>query len=294
MQGLSSERLSSALDEATLGRPASLYAWLERGSRLPSARANDALADGFAQLCRARGKVADTVALALARLTPDEAPGASAREFLPVCGIAALGARGAADPQVRADFVEELHAHADDLRFRVRDAVIQALGRVGAAAGDSLVAEAASWMDGYFHAAAVVSALGREPWLSALHQAQGVIARLNDAFVLAREAPRSAARYPGRKALVEALGRAPGAIAVRLGVPVFDMFVGWAGVSDPELRGLIEGVARDKRLASRFGPDLARVRAALDASRPPVRNPDHNVGPTRDRSGERRRRGVRS
>jgi hypothetical protein len=286
-------RLAGALDEAVLGRLTPLYTWLVRGSRLPSARANDALADTFAQLCRARGKSADTVALALARLTPDEAPGASAREFLPVCGIVALGARGAADPEVRSAFVNELHAHADDLRFRVRDAVIQALGRVGAAAGDSLVVQAASWMDGYFHAAAVVSALAREPWLSALRDAVAAIARLDDAFVTARDAPRAAARYPGRKALVEALGRAPGPIAVRFGVPVFDMLVGWAGVSDPELRALIEEIARDKRLVSRFGPDVTRVHAALEASRPPVRNPDHDVGPTRDRSRERRRRGRR-
>ncbi|HEV3190371.1 MAG TPA: hypothetical protein VGY54_07730 [Polyangiaceae bacterium] len=292
MQGPPPEpRLAGALDEAVLGRPAPLYAWLVRGSRLPSARANDALADGFAQLCRERGKGADTVALALARLTPDEAPGASAREFLPVCGIAALGARGAADPEVRTAFVRELHAHADDLRFRVRDAVILALGRVGAAAGDTLVAEAASWMDGYFHAAAVITALGREPWLPALRDARGAIARLDDAFALARDAPRAAARYPGRKALVEALECAPGLLAMRLGVPVFDMLVGWAGVSDPELRGLIEETVRDKRLVSRFGADVARVHAALEASRPPVRNPDHDVGPTRDRSGGRRRRG---
>jgi len=42
------------------------------------------------------------------------------------------------------------------------------------------------------------------------------------------------------------------------------------------------------KLAGRFGPDVDRVRRALAASRPLPRNPDHDVGPTRDRSGDRR------
>jgi hypothetical protein len=281
--------LGRALDEAIAGRPSALHALLARGSRLPGTRANDALADAFAQECRARGAQADSVALALARLDEEEAPGATALEFLPVCGICALGTRAANDEKVRPRFVSELHAVADDLRFRVRDAVVDALARTGARAGDWLLAEVGPWMDGYFHGAAVVRALTRESWLGALHDAAPVMVRLDEAFACARDAPRAAARYPGRKALVEAIGLGLGPIGVRFGAPLFEMLARWAATSDPELRELVATTLDDKRLANRFGPELAHVRVALDASKAPVRNPDHDHGPSRDRSGARRR-----
>jgi hypothetical protein len=285
----SSDPLGRALDEAIAGRPATLFALLERGSRLPGPHANDALADAFALACRARHPKADAIAFAMARLSADEAPGAGPREFLPVCGISALGARAATDATLRSAVITELHTHADDLRFRVRNAVIDALVHVGAVAGDALVLDVAPWMDGYFHAAAVVTALARESWLGQMHDPAPLVARLDEAFVLARDAPRAAARYPGRKALVDVLATTPGIVAIRFGVPVFDMLVRWAVVSDPELRALLAATLIDKRLVTRFAPELARVRSALESTEPPVRNPDHDVGPTRDRSGARRR-----
>jgi len=284
-----STHLSRALDEAIAGRRRPLFDLLARGSGLPGPRVNAALADGFAQICRALGGQADVVAVAMARLSADEAPGATALEFLPVCGVFALGARAAADEGVRTRFLAELHARADDLRFRVRDAVIDALARVGGAAGDALLKDVTPWMDGYFHAAAVVRALAHEAWLSNLHDTAPVVARLDEAFALARAAPRAAARYPGRKALVEALGQAPGQVAARFGVPLFDMLVRWSTVEDPELRKAIEVTLRSHRLAGRFAPEIERVRRALSAALPPPRNPDHDFGPTRDRSGARRR-----
>ena len=57
---------------------------------------NTELAEAFAQACRSMGGRADAVALEMARLSPDAAPGATAHEYLPVCGVLALGARAAA------------------------------------------------------------------------------------------------------------------------------------------------------------------------------------------------------
>jgi hypothetical protein len=169
--------------------------------------------------------------------------------------------------------------------------VIAALARIGSVTGERLVADVASWMDGYYHAAAVLFALGNDVWLTQLHAAEPVVARLDDAFVLARDAPRAAARYPGRKALVDALGSVPPLIASRFGVPIFDMLARWAKVADPELRAVVLGHLASRKLASRHGRELERVRQALIASEPPVRNPDHDHGPSRDRSGARRKKG---
>jgi len=286
----SSPTLPQTLDDAVAGRPARLFDLLARGSGLPGPRPHLALADVFAQACRGRGAAADATILRMARLSADEAPGATALEFLPVCGVAALGARAAADATVRARFVDELHAHADDTRFRVRDAVVDALARVGGAVGERLALDLDSWMDGYFHAAAVVRGVGREAWLSAMREAGPAIARLDDAFTLAGDAPRAAARYPGYKALREALTETPVALAARFGVPVFDALLR-GPADDRTRRESLERLAESTRLAGRYSSEVERVRRALAASRPSPRNPDHDVGPTRDRSRDRRLRG---
>ncbi|HEX4446807.1 MAG TPA: hypothetical protein VH044_08730 [Polyangiaceae bacterium] len=284
-----SDPLARALDEAIAGRRAALFELLARGSRLPGPRPNGALADSFAQACRSRGAPADAVALMLTSLDADEAPGATKLEFLPLCGVLALAARAAAEPKVRTRYVAELHARADDLRFRVREAVIEGLARIGGADPDALVDSVASWMDGYFHAAAVVRAVALDPWLPALGKPEAVLQRLDEGFLLLRDAPRSAARYPGHKALLEALEESPQRLALRFGVPVFDLMTRWATVKDPVLRELVANAMAEGKLAGRFRPELERVRQALVATEPAPRNPDHDFGPSRDRSGARKR-----
>jgi hypothetical protein len=250
---------------------------------------NAALAEAFAMACERRGASADAVAVALARLSPGDAPGATALEFLPVCGLYALGVRAATDDTVCGPFLAELHAHADDLRFRCREAVIQALVRIGQAAGDRLVCDIATWMDGYFHAAAVLRAVCSEPWLGRIHDVEAVAARFDQAFVLALRAPRAAARWPGYKELLLALESEPPRLALHFGPPVFDMLARWVAAEDPVSRRVVGRVLGSRELAARHGPEIERVRRALAATRPPPRNPDHDVGPTRDRSGNRRR-----
>ena len=284
--------LGRALDAAIAGDTRALYTLLARNSGLPGPRANDTLAVAFADACRARGKLADRVAIAMAALDADAAPGATPLEFIVACGVAALGARAAADDAVYPAMLERIHDVADDLRFRVRDHVVIALARIGERRGDALVEMVAPWMDGYFHAAAVVRALGMQPWLSSLSRVEALVLRLDEAFVLLRDAPRAAARYPGHKALVDVLSATPREAAARFGVPIFDMLVRWTATSDPVLREIIVKNLGGSRLAGRHASEIARVRVALEATTAPVRNPDHYVGPTRGRGrkkqGERR------
>ena len=248
---------------------------------------NTALADSFADACRARGAAADAVAAAMAALSSEEAPGATAYEFLPVCGLLALGVRAGAESGARSRLVAVLHGHADDTRYRVRDATVVALSRAGATEGDALLADVDPWMEGYFHAATVLHAMASDPWQSKLQDVALVVGRLDQAFGLAHGAPRAAARYPGHKELVGALARDPASTAARFGRPIFDLLERWAKVDAPPLRAALSDLLGSSKLAGRFGPDVDRVRHALAASLPPPRNPDHDVGPTRQR-GRRR------
>ena len=284
----SDHALDRAIDAAIDGRQGALFELLARGSRLPGPRMNRALADAFAVACVQRGAPADAVVQTLARLSPGDAPGATALEFLPVCGLYALGGRAAADERVRDSFLGELHAHAADVRFRCRAAVIQALARIGHEAGDRLVRDVGTWMDGYFHAAAVLRAVGSETWMGSLRDIDAVVARFDQAFFLASSAPRAAARWPGYKELVLALEHEPPRLALRFGAPVFAMLVRWGETQDDLMREVVARGLRSPKLASRYASEVERVRCAVAAARPPPRNPDHDVGPTRDRSRKRR------
>jgi len=72
-------------------------------------------------------------------------------------------------------------------------------------------------------------------------------------------------------------------------VPIFDVLARWAAVRDPALQAALEKILGAKRLAGRHAGEVERVRSAEKAHRPAPRNPDHDVGPTRDRSKSRRK-----
>ena len=288
-QAVRNDAITRALDKAIAGDPRPLYSELARVSGLPGPRANMGVLEAFADECAARGERADALLISLAKLDADHAPGATPLEFLPMCGVAAIGARAADDPKARDQLLAILHECADDLRFRVREAVPIALARVGATAGDALVPALEEWTNGFFHAAAVLRALADPAFVTKLGKLEPVVARLDEAFALAESAPRSTQRYPGYKALLDALAIAPAVLAGRFGVPIFDQLVRWSSVKEPALRDAIEKNLGGSRLVGRHAPEIARVRAALEGSKGPGRNPDHYVGPTRGRGRKRGR-----
>src|SRR5262245_18508366 len=131
-----------------------LYAILERASRLPGTKPNIEYAKTFAA---SLGPDAESLAVSLATIDADYARGGTAAEFIPMCGVLAVGdlARAEADDRKRAHLLAVLHDAAEDLRFRVREMVPLALVRIGERHA-SLVGDLEPWMDGYFHAAAVL------------------------------------------------------------------------------------------------------------------------------------------
>ena len=247
------------------------------------------LADRFAEAIVARGRAADGVVTDLATLDPDQAPGATELEFLPICGVVAAGARAAADERCLPAMLEVLDAGACDLRFRVRDSVPTALARIGEVQGEALVALLEPWMDRFFPAAAVLLALMRLEWLSRLFDARLPLTRLEEAFLLAKSAERSAKRYPGYKALVVALSMAPSELAARFGAPVFDLLARMSDIKEPALREAIAKNLVSRKLARRYGDEVARVRGTLEATAPLPRDPRADVGPTRRRGRKARK-----
>lgn len=282
--------IAAARDPRSSARP--LYAELVKRSRLPGTRPNLELCEAFAASCAGMGKKADALVREMVTLDADSAPGGTELEFLPMCGVYAAGFRVANDRAAEAKLLPLLHDAAEDLRFRVRDAVVAALAKIGAVRGDALVHACGAWMDGMFHGAAVLRALVTPAWLDAVDDGAAAAELLRTALATLADAPRSAARYPGFKALMDAVRAAPAPLALRFGAPIFDVLENFASCKDPHLRALalesIGGAAATK-LEARFPADVARVRAAFQATAKPVRDPRSLPGPTRRRGGGRRR-----
>ena len=280
------EALAVALDAAIVGEGKShlpLFDLLGRNSGLPGPRANMGVVAAFAGECAVRGARADKLIVMMATLDADRAPGGTELEILPMCGISAIGERAATEPKAHRRMMQLLHECADDLRFRVRDCIPVALARIGQVRGDAFVAELAGWTNGFFHAAYVLIAMSDPLFMPEINDSAQAVARLDEAFQLAKGATRSTERYPGYKSLIDALSTAPGALATRFGVPVFDALVAWSTVKEPLLRAAIEKNLTLTRLTGRQAAEIARVRKALDASAPLRRDPLTYVGKTRGR-----------
>lgn len=294
-EGLRSAELTSALERAIEGRPADLYRQLELQSGLPGPRVNMNLGMAFAHECARLGPKVDELTYAMANLPPDEARGASGKEFLGVCGVLGIGARAmtAKEDAVRDRALALLEEKADDPRFRVRDAVPVALAMLGSKMKGELGDRVEPWMDRYFNAAAVIRALAEPIWLETFghddyHQP---INLLHAAFVLAHEAPRSAFRYPGHKALVEALGTAPKAIARRFSQQMFDRYAIWAEyVKVPELREAILQNIDDTQMKKPFRDEIKHIKELVEISKGPPRDPTIIRHGTRGRGKKRDRR----
>lgn len=294
LQALRNANLSAALERASGGKGAELFRELELASGLPGTRMNLQLAMAFAHDAARLGARADRLIFEMAELSPEAARGASSAEFLPVCGVLAVGARAqiAKDEAIVDRAVALLEEKADDSRFRVREAVPFALSMIGSTLKSDLAVRVGPWMDRYFHAAAVILALSEPAWLEtfAVDDHELPIDLLHAAFMLAHDAPRSAVRYPGHKALVEALRRAPNAFVKRFGVPMFDRLQVWAGgVKIPELRETILANIEDAQLKKPFADEIQALKQAVEESKKPPRDPSRIVGGMRGRGKKRGR-----
>jgi HEAT repeat protein len=131
-------------------------AYLLERSGLPGPRGNLELLDAAAD-------VADPEEIRRwAAIGPNDAGTNEPRGFLAMCGVAGLG-RLAVEGDGPA--VDELRRHANDPRWRVREAVAIALQRIGDADLDGMQATAEAWADGTAYERRAAVAAVAEPRL---------------------------------------------------------------------------------------------------------------------------------
>jgi hypothetical protein len=278
------DTLAPAVEQAIAGKTKALFDLLMRGSGLPGTRVNLGLAEAFgATLAGFDAARSLKFVEALRATSADEHLGGSPYEFLPVCAVIGLGAIGSRNEKLRPAVIEKLHDAADDMRFRVRDAVPIALCAIGKHSKDELLPMLENWPPFFNQAASLLRVLGTPAYLDSLQDADTVVRYVDQAFRLLWNAPRSAERYPGYKSLLEALHIVPARVATRFGPTFFPVALPWTKVKEPMLRDIIAKFLDDEKLKTRHPLELREIGAALGATAPPRRDPRTDFGPTRGR-----------
>lgn len=267
-------RLEAAIDEALAsGSLTTLLDVFERRSNLPGTRPNLEFARVAGLAIAARRGKADALARALLAHTG---------EYQLIVGAQVLAQRALAGVDAR-NAMAQLHDLAGEPRHLVRLGVIAAVRDLIAARGDDVLAELAAWTDGYLHAHVVLEALADRQVLDKLRSPEQLLARLEEAFVLADVSPRAAERSQGLRSLREGMPAQVAVMAARFG-EVIDWVAGKTAMQRPETREVVRNMIAALRKANLKDAEASRLLGALEATAKPPRNPDRIVEGTRKRS----------
>ena len=281
-EGLKSEALIGALQEALRGEPSRLEDLLVRHGGQPGPRPNLKLAAAFGV------EIADlpgTLAPLLERLQRDPARADTARVFLPIAAAHGWAQRLRAGREQQAAWraLEELAAdERGPVRVGTLDAVITLSAREGGA--DALIAQARGWLEGedreqVFGATALaIEALGDARVLGMVRDVDALLSYLSEAIDKVANAPRAAERSEGRRRALTSLAGTLGAVVavLRGGDRGFAWFEAECErAKHPDIRAALSDALR--RLPSLpqapAASHIERLRQTLEASAKPLRDP---------------------
>lgn len=275
--------------DAIAGRTQPFEDLLLRRGGLPGPRPNHKLAVAAARALLAQGEAGRRYLDALRGLDERAAPAGSAYPFLTIVGIVALAYP--TDEALHGDAVDRLHAHAEDSRREVRDAVRFALQLCLQKRPREVLERVQRWSDGYLHAEVMLRALADPAVTQQLDDIEAPLSRLQESFALAAEAPRSHQRSQGYRSLLKAIGVAIAALGKRFPQPMAQWLESNASVSTKDLLEVLNHALDDLRSSGFRAGDAEGVQAALEAAVPPPRDPRWDVGPTRERGRKARKKG---
>jgi hypothetical protein len=277
-EGLKSEALRAALDEALAGSSKRLEELLARHGAMPSPRPNLKLAQAFgAELATREGKVAAL----LQHLSADISAPDTAQVFLPIAAAHGFAQRLREERDVEAAWAALEQLCADE-RGPVRVGTLSALVALGAREGwaDRLVARGELWLEQedrelcFGAAALLVEVLADARVLSVLRDGEALLAYLTRVIDRVGNAPRSAERSDGRRRALMSLAQTlPKVVAAqRAG----DRGQSWLTAEcerakHPDLRRMLSDCV--VKLTGQGSADTAALRGALAESAKPLRDP---------------------
>jgi hypothetical protein len=229
-------------------------AYLLAGSGLPGPRANLELLDAAGDV------LTREEAVLFASLGPDATPAGTALEFLPCCGMVALGRLVAEGDRA---LVARLREAAGDPRWRVRESVAIALQRWGDSDAAAMTAAVAGWPDGTLYEARAAVAAVCEPRLLRTPPVVEAATRVLDGSTRALVAVTRPRGEPGR-VLGAALGYGWSVAVAASPAVVLPAFERWVRSDDPDVRRLVKENLGKARFARAAPDDVARLWAALE------------------------------
>lgn len=234
--------------------------YLLEHSGLPGPRGNIELGLAAAQVCQA------AQLRRWAALDAQAAPTGGAAEFLAFCGVVGLG-RLLVEGDANA--LAELRAHANDPRWRVREAVAMALQRWGSSDFGALAGAMAGWAQGsWLERRAAAAGLCEPVLLTDLPRVRAVLAVLEEATAGVTAAGPGERRSDEFKALRKGLGycwSVAVAAAPQVGRPAFEALVERAASGDDrDLRWIARENLRKRRLERVDADWVTALRARLD------------------------------
>lgn len=271
-------KLEAAIDLAIAG--GGIHALLDvltRSSNLPGTRPNLDFARVAGLAIASRRAKADALVRALL---------SAEGEFPVIVAAHVFAERALAGYDVRGS-MQALHDLAEEPRHLVRMGIVAALRAVMVGKGDEVLRELSSWTDGYLHAHVVLAAMADREVLDRLRSPEEVLARLEEAFVLADVSPRAAERSQGLRSLREGFPAEVAVLAARF-PEVVTWVEGKTVVQRPETREVIAQVIAALRKSGLKNAEALRLSTALEASAKPLRDAARVVHGTRKRSKGRR------
>jgi len=165
----------------------------------------------------------------------------------------------------------------------VRLGITEALRMRLTALGEPAVVDLAAWTDGYLQAHIALEALADKTLLNTLLTGEQVLARLDEAFILADQSSRSAERTQGMRVLRDGMAAQIATFAAR-----FPETLAWleqkTSSKRPESREVVAGAISALRRAVISDVEAHRLSALLAASGKPRRDADRVVAGTRKRA----------
>jgi hypothetical protein len=252
------------------GRLSQVRTLLEDNSGLPGPRANLELMYSFAASV-AGMRVEDwqwDFLVEMASTSVANAPVNSAKEFLPICGLAALGALyGNGLPRSRRrPALSTLHACASDPRWRVREAVAIALQLIGEGDPSALRDIVTDWLPGSspLEMRAIAAGLAHPPLLAeeefcafCLETARTILGAVS------RAEPR-ARKDDSFRVLRQGMGYALSVFVEKSPGTGFALMRKFAAVRDADIAWIIRENLKKKRLMGKFAAEGRQVEVILD------------------------------
>ena len=248
------------------GNDEEVKTYLASNSSLPGPRGNLELAYAFAEVAedfstRNLSKMWE-LALALTRISANEAPVNDPKEFLPFCGAVTIGAIASAHKGFRQAF-QLLKKLANDQRWRTREGVAMGLQKLIAKQGQVVLAELDSWIakNEWLPMRAVVVGVAEPSLLKDVQIAKSALVLHEKIFsqILAT-GERKTSEF---KILRQALGYSLSVVVCAIPKEGFEYMQRIAGSNDGDVLWVIRENLMKNRLVRNFPEEVAAARKIL-------------------------------